>query len=163
MWHSIKLNCPVVETLNGCKMVLLLLVCFEQGWSISGRSLVGGIGSSLGLASKAMKIKCETGQPTSRTTISARLNKLNSPLYSPLHIFVTQVQKVLGMDTLKYQEGKISNIRREKYQISGGKNISNLSALEPRGAHVTSDLTLPPIKVGMKYISISKTRFIYFL
>ena len=108
---------------------------------VDQRSLVGGIGSSLGFASKAMKIKCETAQPppwtstSSRTTINPRLNKLNSPLYSPLHVFVTQVQKVLGINILQFQ-------------ISGGKK----SALEPGGAHVTSDLILPPIKVGIKYI-----------
>ena len=104
---------------------------------VDHRSLVGGIGSSLGSASKAMKIKCETAQPPpwtpSRTTISARLNKLNSPLYSPLHVFVAQVQKVLGINILQFQ-------------ISGGKK----SALEPGGAHVTSDLTLPPKKSGNK-------------
>ena len=129
-------------------MVLLLLVCFKQGWSISGRSLVGGIGSSLGLASKAMKIKCETGQPTSRTTISARLNKLNSPLYSPLHVFVAQVQQVLRRNILQFQ---ISG-ERKYFKYQERENILNLSALEPGGAHVTSDLTLPPIKVGIKYI-----------
>ena len=119
------------------------LVGFFQTRLVDHRSLVGGIGSSLGSASKAMKIKCETAQPPpwtststpSRTTISARLNKLNSPLYSPLHVFVAQVQQVLRRNILQFQ-------------ISGGKK----SALEPGGAHVTSDLTLPPIKVGINKV-----------
>ena len=126
---------------EGDTCVLLLF----QTRLVDHRSLVGGIGSSLGSASKAMKIKCETAQPPprtpSRTTINPRLNKLNSPLYSPLHVFVTQVQKVLRINILQFQ-------------ISGGKK----SALEPGGAHVTSDLTLPPKKVGIKYIYISSTK-----
>ena len=74
-------------------VLLLLLLVGLLTRLVDQRSLVSGIGSSLDLSWKAMKIKCQTSQPLLGQPSARQIEQIKFTFVFTVHIFLTQLLK----------------------------------------------------------------------
>ena len=103
-------------------VLLLLLLVGLLTRLVDQRSLVSGIGSSLGLSWKAMKIKCQTSQPLLGQPSARQIEQIKFTFVFTVHIFLTQLLKSKRFSETKSFRFKVRAIIRK--QIKYFKSVS---------------------------------------